>query len=404
MTTRTRRRWALGVVELVVCVLIGSCGSSMKLPRATRSTSLSKSTTSSVRTSSATTSSVTDAATTTTIALKTSDESCSTATWALARRAVTMVFASIVTPSQAHLDDAVQRKVGGILLGTGAVSLLSNSSFASMAGSGDLRALIATDEEGGRVQRISSMIGDIPSPRVMGATMTTSQIRQLAMTRGTAMRKLGITMDFAPVADVSSQPDGGPIGDRSFSNKPAAATADAVAFAQGLSDAGVLPVFKHFPGHGRAEGNSHNGLVTTPPLSSMQSVDLVPYRDGLAKVPGISVMVGHLIVPGLTNGQPASVSRAAITGLLRGQLGFDGLVVTDDLGLMRGILDLYSTGQAAVRAAEAGADLLLVPESDIGVVVQGLLDAVATGQLLESQVTASADRIRRAQAGQHGCG
>ena len=314
------------------------------------------------------------------------------------------MFASIVAPSQAQLDDAVGRHVGGIFLGTGAVSLFSNNSFASTVGTGDIHSLVATDEEGGRVQRIASMIGDMPSPRVMGATLTFSQIRQFAVSSGTAMRKLGITMDFAPVADVSSQPDDGPIGDRSFSDDPDAATADAVAFAQGLSDAGVLPVFKHFPGHGRAEGNSHNGLVTTPPLASLQSVDLIPYRDGLAKVPGISVMVGHLIVPGLTNGQPASVSRAAITGLLRGQLGFDGLVVTDDLGLMRGILDLYSTDQAAVRAAEAGADLLLVPESDIGAVVQGLLDAVAAGQLPETQVTASADRVRAAQAGPHGCG
>ena len=315
-----------------------------------------------------------------------------------------MVFASIMVPSTDQLADAVQRQVGGIFLGTQAVSLLGAGGFKSTVDAGGPGPLVATDEEGGRVQRIAAMIGTMPSPRVMGATMTTSQIRHLAAARGTAMRKLGITMDFAPVADVSSQPDDGPIGDRSFSDDPEAATADAVAFAEGLSDANVLPLFKHFPGHGHGVGNSHDGLVTTPPLSSLQSNDLVPYRDGLAKVPGISVMVGHLIVPGLTGGQPASVSRSAITGLLRGQLGFNGLVVTDDLGLMRGILDLYSTDQAAVRAAEAGADLLLVPESDTGAVVQGLLDAITSGQLPEAQITASADRVHRAQAGPQGCG
>jgi beta-N-acetylhexosaminidase len=293
--------------------------------------------------------------------------------------------------------DAAQRGVGGVFLGAGAVSLLGSADFGNALKVAPGRPFVAVDEEGGRVQRIATVIGDIPSPRIMQRTKTAKQITALASTRGAAMHALGVTMDFAPVVDVSSQPDDGAIGDRSFSVDPSKATTDAVAFAKGLAAAGVRPVFKHFPGHGRAVGNSHDGLVTTPPLTSLRDVDLIPYRIGLAEAATVSVMVGHLIVPGLTEGQPASVSRPAITGLLRDELGFRGLVITDDLGLMRGILDLYTTQQAAVRAAEAGADLLLVPEPDVASVVQGILNAVSAGELPEAQLTASADRILSAQ-------
>src|SRR5699024_3643816 len=105
-------------------------------------------------------------------------------------------------------------------------------------------------------------------------------------------------------------------------------------------------------------------LVTTPPLEQLRAVDLAAFEEVLREVPHAAVMVGHLIVPDLTDGRPASVSVEAITGLLRTEMGFDGLVITDDLGAMAGIRDLYDTPQAAVESAAAGADLVLVPEAD----------------------------------------
>ncbi len=306
-----------------------------------------------------------------------------------------MVFAEV--DGQSQVADAIQHGVGGIFIGTGTTDLLQTSAFTSAVASGDPVPFVATDEEGGRVQRLKNMIGSLPSAREMHATMRPAQITAAVQHHAAAMRRLGITMDFAPDADVSDEPDDAVIGDRSFANDPQAVTIDAVAFAKGLLAAGITPVFKHFPGHGHGSGDSHTGLVTTPPLSSLRNDDLIPYTTGLAQVPGTAVMVGHLIVPDLTAGEPASVSRAAITDLLRNQIGYRGLVITDDLGAMRGILDKFPTpSAAAVHAAAAGADLLLVPEADTPSIVSGIAGAVQAGTIPPAQIAASANRILHA--------
>ena len=167
------------------------------------------------------------------------------------------------------------------------------------------------------------------------------------------MRGLGITIDFAPVVDVTDAPDDTVIGDRSFSSDPAVVTAYAGAYARGLRDAGLLPVLKHFPGHGHGSGDSHTGGVTTPPLDQLQNDDLVPYRTLVSAAP-VGVMVGHLQVPGLTGDQPASLSRAAVQ-LLRTGTGykapaFDGPVFSDDLSSMAAINEHYTVPDAVLRS------------------------------------------------------
>jgi beta-N-acetylhexosaminidase len=158
----------------------------------------------------------------------------------------------------------------------------------------------------------------------------------------------------------------------------------------------VLPVFKHFPGHGRASGDSHAGLVGTPPLDSLRTDDLVPYRDLLGSGPA-AVMVGHLNVPGLTDGLPASLSPAAYR-LLRGELGFHGLVMTDDLGAMRAITDRYDIPDAVAAALEAGADVALWTSSDdLDTVLDRLQAAAGTGQLPRSNVADGAARVLAAK-------
>jgi beta-N-acetylhexosaminidase len=144
----------------------------------------------------------------------------------------------------------------------------------------------------------------------------------LAAERGRKMRGLGVTVDFAPVVDVTSAPDDTVIGDRSFGADPKTVTDYAGAYAQGLRDAGLLPVLKHFPGHGHASGDPHKGGVVTPPLSDLQNNDLVPYRTLVAADP-VAVMVGHLQVPELTGDDPATLSRAAVQ-LLRTGTGYNG--------------------------------------------------------------------------------
>ena len=211
------------------------------------------------------------------------------------------------------------------------------------------------------------------------------------------MRALGITVDFAPVADVSSEPDDGPIGDGSFSDDPDVVIVAAGAFAAGLRDAGVLPTLKHFPGHGQASGDSHDALVATPPIDEMAD-DLAPFRV-LADEGEVAVMTGHLDVPGLTDGEAASLSPAAVEGLLRTDLGFRGLVITDDLGAMDAIRDRYSVAEAAVLAIVAGGDMVLIPAEEVGAATEAIAAAVADGRLTEGRLTDAADRVLSARGG-----
>ncbi|MDQ3886725.1 MAG: glycoside hydrolase family 3 protein, partial [Actinomycetota bacterium] len=248
-----------------------------------------------------------------------------------------------------------QDQVGGIFLGGSATGLLTGGALEQVQAAAVIPLAVAVDDEGGRVQRIDTLDGELPSAREMAADLTPQQVYELARRRGEALRARGVTIDFAPSVDLSDQPDDAVIGDRSFSKDAEVTTQYAEAFARGLRDAEVLPVFKHFPGHGRAVGDSHLGEVRTPPLEQLQGADLVPYRQ-LIDRGADAVMVGHLDVPGLTEpGTPASISPAALA-LLRDGFGFDGLVVSDDLGVMRAITDRLDLPEAVRTSLAAGVD------------------------------------------------
>ncbi|MCB0950814.1 MAG: glycoside hydrolase family 3 protein, partial [Mycobacterium sp.] len=225
--------------------------------------------------------------------------------------------------------------VGGIMIGSWTdLSMLTDGSLAdAAAAAGPMQLAVSVDEEGGRVSRLSSVIGSQPAPRVLAQTSTPGEVYAIALDRGRQMRGLGVTIDFAPVVDVTDAPASTVIGDRSFGSDPTTVTDYAGAYARGLRDAGVLPVLKHFPGHGNASGDSHAGSVVTPPLADLQVNDLVPYRTLTTEAP-VGVMVGHMEIPGLTGSEPASLSPAAYALLRSGDYGgppFNGLVFTDDL-------------------------------------------------------------------------
>jgi beta-N-acetylhexosaminidase len=211
------------------------------------------------------------------------------------------------------------------------------------------------------------------------------------------MADLGITVDFAPVVDVvaAGTDDESVIGDRSFGADPAKVTEYAGAYAQGLRDAGVLPVLKHFPGHGHGSGDSHTGGVTTPPLADLQNNDLVPYRTLTTAAP-VAVMVGHLQVPGLTGSDPASLSPAAYQLLRSGGYGgpaFNGLIYTDDLSSMAAINQRYGVAEAVLRSLKAGADnALWITTGEVPAVLDRLEKAVASGELSQAGVDASLQR------------
>jgi beta-N-acetylhexosaminidase len=299
--------------------------------------------------------------------------------------------------------------VGGIFIGGWTdLSMLTDGSLADITGSaGPLALAVSVDEEGGRVSRLAPLIGPSPSPRVMAQTQTPDQVYQLALDRGQKMRKLGITIDFAPVVDVTDAPDDTVIGDRSFSADPATVTAYAGAFARGLRDAGLLPVLKHFPGHGRASGDSHAREVVTPPLSDLQNVDLVPYRTLTAQAP-VAVMIGHLQVPGLTGNDPASLNPAAVALLRDGGYGgptFGGPVFTDDLSSMKAISNRFGVADAVLKALQAGADTALwVTTGEVPAVLDRLQSAVAGGELSMANVDASVLRMAAAKGPNPRCG
>lgn len=288
--------------------------------------------------------------------------------------------------------------VGGIMIGSWTdLSMVSDGSLGDIARSaGPLPLAVSVDEEGGRVSRLASVIGTQPSPRVLAQTQTPEQVYQIALQRGQAMRNLGITIDFAPVVDVTTESDDEVIGDRSFGADPTTVTDYAGAYARGLRDAGLLPVLKHFPGHGHGSGDSHTGSVTTPPIADLQNVDLVPYRTLTTQLP-VGVMVGHMEVPGLTGSDPASLSPAAYALLRSGGYGgppFTGPVFTDDLSSMQAISDRFGVAEAALRGLQAGADTALwVTTDEVPAVLDRLEKALAAGELTMAGVDASVLRM-----------
>ncbi|BBZ36984.1 glycoside hydrolase family 3 N-terminal domain-containing protein [Mycobacterium conspicuum] len=299
--------------------------------------------------------------------------------------------------------------VGGIFIGSWTDMSIFDGPLADItANPGPLPLAVSVDEEGGRVSRLKSRIGTAPSPKQLAQTQTVQQVHDLALQRGQKMKELGITIDFAPVVDVTDEPDDAVIGNRSFGSDPQTVTAYAGAFAQGLRDAGLLPVLKHFPGHGHGSGDSHKGGVVTPPLADLQGNDLVPYRT-LVAAPRVGVMMGHLQVPGLTGDDPASLSKAAVD-LLRDGIGygappFDGPVFSDDLSSMVAISSKYGVSDAVLRALQAGTDVALwVTTDEVPAVLDRLEKALASGELTMAAVDKSVQRVAAMKGRSPKCG
>lgn len=300
----------------------------------------------------------------------------------------------VTSPSRRQLDALLSGSVvGGLFLHGDSTAILTDGRMGRVAAATP-RPLVSTDDEGGRVQRLRALAGDLPSARTQARTMSPAQVRELAADRGAELRRYGITMDLAPTVDLGGQPDSAVIGDRSYGADPARATRYARAFADGLRKAGVLPTLKHFPGHGRAIGDSHEGAATTPRAASLRTQDWAPYRKLAGS--GTAVMMGHLTVPGLsTRGLPASLDPV-LYQVLRTEIGFGGLVVTDELGM-----DAvpFALGKAVRKSLAAGADLalFLADPADVPSLLRGLVRDVRTGKLDETRVREAAGRVLAAK-------
>lgn len=283
-------------------------------------------------------------------------------------------------------DAAAAANVGGIYVRENN-QMFSADKIKALEGKFKTPPIVSTDGEGGKVDAIGDggLGPKLPSAQEMGK-MSDEEVERLATEYGVKMLSAGITMDFAPVLDLDN-PNNSIIGgnQRAFSADPAVVTAKAKAFARGLENSGLTPVYKHFPGHGNADGDSHQGAVTTPPLDQLKQNDLKPY-ESIAPT-AKAVMMGHLNVPGLGDESlPASINPEAIK-LLRTDYKFNGVVMTDDLTGMKAITDLgLSQGQAFEKAILAGEDILLTNDQ---------IDLTAALDYLEAQVAANPELARR---------
>ena len=291
-------------------------------------------------------------------------------------------IASLMMVGVANYDDALwalNQGAGGIFIGSWtdpAILTQPGRDIGALHAAVGRPFQVAIDAEGGRVARQPGLFGHLPPPRVMAQTMSPGQVEGVAYDLGLKLRSRGITVDFAPVADIDGGPAGAVIGDRSFSPDPVVAGRYAAAFARGLTNAGVTPVIKHFPGHGRATGDSHTGRVFTPPVGDLVNTDLAAFNEPLSVTPA-GAMIGHMSVPGLgPDGVPATfngeVYRLLRTGAWPGGKPFGGVIYTDDLSGMRAISDTTPLPQAVLTSLQAGADVAL------WISTRGLVEAIDT--------------------------
>ncbi|WP_249416593.1 glycoside hydrolase family 3 protein [Streptomyces sp. TS71-3] len=260
-----------------------------------------------------------------------------------------------------------------------------------------LPLLIATDQEYGIVERVGVPATLMPGAMALGAGGSRSDAREAARIGGTELRALGIRQDYAPDADVNVNPANPVIGVRSFGADPEAVAGLVAAQVKGYQSAGIASTSKHFPGHGDTATDSHFGFpVIQHTREQWDTLDAPPFRAAIAA--GIdSVMTAHIMVPALdASGDPATLSTPILSGILRGELGYDGVVITDSLG-MAGVREKYGDERVPVLALKAGVDQLLNPP-DLDLAWHAVLDAVKGGELAEDRLDESILRILRMKA------
>ncbi len=286
--------------------------------------------------------------------------------------------------------DIEELGVGGFCLFGGNVDRTPDF-IAAMRGLADHRLLVGSDLERGAGQQLEGATV-FPSLMMCGATGDPNLAFAQGCVTAVEARAAGINLVFAPVADVHTEDANPIIGVRAFGSEPGMVAEFVAAFVRGLERAGVAGTVKHFPGHGDTRRDSHIELpVVDADRATLESRELVPFRAAFAESVK-AVMTAHVEYPALDSG-PATLSRAIMTDLLRGDLGFRGLVVTDAL-LMGGIAEVHGPGEAAVRALEAGVDVLLMP-ADAEATVEGVANAVESGRLTEERLDDSIARIEQ---------
>ncbi len=260
-----------------------------------------------------------------------------------------------------------------------------------------VRPIISIDEEGGRVVRIAKNnrfpVINVGPMQDIGKTGDIDYARRVGEYIGSYLSEYGFTMNFAPVADVNTNPENIVIGDRAFGSEPEKVSEMVGAFLQGLHSKGIAGCIKHFPGHGDTKDDTHADYVEVrKSWAELQNCELIPFKNNLKLVD--SVMLAHVTLSALgPDSLPCSLSKNVVTGKLRKEMGFDGLILTDSLA-MGAIEKNYGSEKAAILAIEAGNDILLMPY-DYKAAYKAVVDAVITGKIPEERINESVLRILR---------
>lgn len=304
----------------------------------------------------------------------------------------------MVTSPQLATESLTDGVVGGFGL-KGRQSADVGDEVAGAIADAPVPPFVASDEEGGTVQRLGLAIDDLPAAADI-AEGTPSEAASLFSDYAESMAELGFNMNFGPVVDVGSGSD---LGTRSFGDDPSTVASFTDVIIKAQEDAGIASIVKHWPGIGGGSTDPHVALAEVDPIDQLRAKDLVPFDRAIAA--GASgIMVGHVVVPGLTGeDEPASMSRAAITDELRGRQGFDGLVVTDSLG-MGAIVNTTPQDEAAEKAILAGADIALVSGTDaVPDAHARLTEAITEQRIPTDQVVASVRRVLAAKGIEGDC-
>lgn len=258
---------------------------------------------------------------------------------------------------------------------------------------------LGVDEEGGSlVARVANSgtisVPTFPNMMEIGNTGDPEEAYEVGRTIGTYLKELGFNLDFAPIADVLVNPENQVIGERAFGSDAELVAKMVKRVVEGLQEQEVSAVLKHFPGHGGTEADSHEGTaILNRTLEELRSEEFLPFQSGI-EAGADMIMVGHISVPEVTGDDtPATLSEIVITDLLRNELGFDGIIITDSMS-MGAIVDYYGPGEAAVQVIRAGGDMILMPQ-DFVEARQAVLDAVYQQEITEERINESLRRIYR---------
>lgn len=310
-------------------------------------------------------------------------------------------------PATDRVDDAVisrieEYPVGGIALFSRNITSAEQLPMfiSDLQSSSKYPLFIAVDEEGGRVARIANSdffnVASYKSMEDIGKSGDASKAEEVGRQIGLYLKELGFNLDFAPVADTNTNPQNIVIGDRSYGSDPVLVARMVSAQLDGMHDSGIMGTLKHFPGHGDTKDDTHSGYVSIEKTwDELKECELVPFITALPKAD--MVMVSHITAVNVTSDKlPTSMSETMITGKLRNELGYDGVIITDAMA-MGAVADNYTSAEAAVTAVKAGVDIVLMPQN-LDEAFNGVMNAVTDGEISMARLDESVMRILKLKA------